>query len=112
MDNRQKQIVPRDNFILVQIINCAMSEIGSLIELLADNDYRVFEDIKQKNEILFNECLNSKSTLNLFSKNEDKYLTHFLKDGSSITFYTTMGTIYKADCLSVSEIENFDGYTQ
>ncbi|RNA32942.1 Transposon Ty3-G Gag-Pol [Brachionus plicatilis] len=73
--------------------------------LLADNDYRVFKDIKQKNEILFNECLNFKSTLNLFSKNEDKYLTHFLKDGSSITFYTTMGTIYKADCLSVSEIE-------
>ncbi|RNA44208.1 hypothetical protein BpHYR1_040716 [Brachionus plicatilis] len=73
--------------------------------LLADNDYRVFEDIIQKNEILFNECLNFKSTLNLFSKNEDKYLTHFLKDGSSITFYTTMGTIYRADCLSVSEIE-------
>ncbi|RNA16547.1 hypothetical protein BpHYR1_026785, partial [Brachionus plicatilis] len=73
--------------------------------LLADNDYRVFEDIKQKNELLFNECLYFKSTLNLFSKNEDKYLTHFLKDGSSITFYTTMGTIYKAGCLSVSEIE-------
>ena len=24
--------------------------------LYVDNDYRVFEDIKQKNEMLFNEC--------------------------------------------------------
>ncbi|RNA32964.1 hypothetical protein BpHYR1_002465 [Brachionus plicatilis] len=70
--------------------------------LLADNDYRIFEDIKQKNEKLFNECLNFKSTLNLFSKNEEKYLTHFLKDGSSITFYTTF--IKRTVCLQVSNL--------
>ena len=83
---------------------------GSTVEkmkklLVAESDYKVFEDIKQKNDIIYDICLNFKSMLNLFSKNEDKYLTHFLKDGSSITFYTTMGTIYKADCLPVNEIK-------
>ena len=73
--------------------------------LLAENDYRTFEDITQKNDIIYNECLNFKSILNLFSKSEDKYLTHYLRDGSSITFYTTMGNVYKADCVSVDSIK-------
>ena len=65
--------------------------------LLAENDYRVFEDITQKNDIIFNECLNFKSILNLFSKSKDKFLTHVSRDGSSITLYTTMGNVYKTD---------------
>lgn len=73
--------------------------------LLAENDYRAFEDIKQKNDMLFNECLNFKSVLSVFSKSEDKFFTHYLRDGSSVTFYTTMGTIYKADCIKVNQIK-------
>ena len=46
IDNRQKQIVPRDNFILVLIINCAMSEIGSIIE---DIDSKKWKKIKALN---------------------------------------------------------------
>ncbi|RNA32381.1 hypothetical protein BpHYR1_008357, partial [Brachionus plicatilis] len=46
IDNRQKQIIPRDNFILVLIINCAMSEIGSIIE---DIDSKKWKKIKALN---------------------------------------------------------------
>lgn len=73
--------------------------------LLAENDYRIYEDIKQKNEMLFNECQNFKTVLSVFSKTEDKFFTHYLKDGSSITFYSTMGTLYKADCINVNQIK-------
>ncbi|CAF0927220.1 unnamed protein product [Brachionus calyciflorus] len=39
-------------------------------------------------------------------KFEDKYLTHFLSDGSKITLYSTMGTIYKEQPIKFSEDNN------
>lgn len=73
--------------------------------LLAESDFRFLNDVEEKNDIIYNECLNFKSILNLFSKTDNKYLTHYLSDGSSITFYANLGTVYKADCVDVPRIE-------
>ncbi|CAF1022634.1 unnamed protein product, partial [Brachionus calyciflorus] len=57
------------------------------------------KDIEEKNELLIRECQDFKSILNIFSRLEDRFLTHFLSDGSRITLYTTMGNIYKNSSL-------------
>ncbi|CAF1135801.1 unnamed protein product, partial [Brachionus calyciflorus] len=64
--------------------------------LLAEADFKSVKDIEEKNELLIRECQDFKSILNIFSRLEDRFLTHYLSDGSRITLYTTMGTIYKS----------------
>ena len=73
--------------------------------LLADSDMNRIEDIEDKNEILYKECLNFKSILNVFSKNEDKFLNHYISDGGLITLYVSIGSIYVADCIKINELE-------
>ncbi|CAF1051560.1 unnamed protein product, partial [Brachionus calyciflorus] len=73
--------------------------------LMAESDYKSVKDIEDKNELLLRECLDFKHILNLFSRLEDRYLTHYLSDGSKITLYTTMGTVYKVNCKIIKEIE-------
>ncbi|CAF1103479.1 unnamed protein product [Brachionus calyciflorus] len=63
------------------------------------------KDIEEKNELLIRECKDFKSILNIFSRLEDRFLTHYLSDGSRITLYTTMGTIYKVNCKTIKEMD-------
>ncbi|CAF0952310.1 unnamed protein product [Brachionus calyciflorus] len=73
--------------------------------LMAESDYKSVKDIEDKNELLLRECLDFKHILNLFSRLEDRYLTHYLSDGSKITLKTSLGTVYKVNCRIIKEIE-------
>ncbi|CAF1027151.1 unnamed protein product [Brachionus calyciflorus] len=53
--------------------------------LMAESDYKPVKDIEDKNELLLRECLDFIHILNLFSRLEDRYLTHYLSVGSKIT---------------------------
>ncbi|CAF1073530.1 unnamed protein product [Brachionus calyciflorus] len=74
--------------------------------LMAESDYKTVKDIEDKNELLLRECLDFKHILYLFSRLEDRYLTHYLSDGSKITLYTTMGTVQKVNYQPIRYIED------
>jgi hypothetical protein len=73
--------------------------------LIAESDFRSVKDTEEKNDLLIRECFDFKTILNVFSRLEDRFLTHYLSDGRKITLYTTMGTVYKVSCKKILEIE-------
>lgn len=73
--------------------------------LMAEADFKTAKDIEEKNDMLLRECFNFKSILNVYSRFDDKYLVHYLSDGSQIILYTSMGNVYKLNCKSIKEVE-------
>ncbi|CAF1107443.1 unnamed protein product [Brachionus calyciflorus] len=82
--------------------NSKIDEMKDL--LIADLDYRSFEEKNDFNSLVLNECLIFQSLINIFSKIDNKFLTHYFKDGSEITIYSALGTVYKADCVKLDRI--------
>ncbi|CAF1103834.1 unnamed protein product [Brachionus calyciflorus] len=82
--------------------NTKVEEVKEL--LLAEVDFKSYEESTDFNSLLMNECLMFQSLVNLFSKTDNKFLTHYFRDGSSVTIYSSRGTIYKADCINIDKI--------
>ncbi|CAF0957951.1 unnamed protein product [Brachionus calyciflorus] len=91
--------------------NVEKANIEEMKELhLAESDFKSVKDIEEKNDILIRECQDFKS--HIFSRLEDRFLTHYLSNGSKITLYTTLGTIYKVNCKKIKEIEVDENVTR
>ena len=98
--------VKTNNLIAINVTEGAhIEEMKEL--LIAENDYKTAKDIEEKNELLMRECLNFKSILRIFGHFEEEVLNHYLIDGSRITLYATMGTVYKVTCSKIKEIHLF-----
>ncbi|CAF0982614.1 unnamed protein product [Brachionus calyciflorus] len=73
--------------------------------LMAEAVFKTAKDIEEKNDKLLREAFNFKSILNVYSRFDDKYLVHYLSDGSQIVLYTSMGNVYKLNCKSIKEVK-------